>query len=906
MKKLLTALLLGSALVAVAANKIKKPETLGNKGVRIVVFNGGRPWQGQSISGMISKAGFRAVNVDSRYLDGFGGASLKQNMTDRREPKPWDGVTPLLCEKGLFGKKLVMFHDIKDVNMEKILTPERIAALRAYVEKGGHVLFTYNCPLEVGDLLPVVFAGEVETVDEDTPYIATRPALPQFASYPETFPVFKHFQVCQPVDGAEVLSWITVQDNKISPYIVRKKIGEGTVTFFNGEHTYAHQLKEFSNWAYGRAFFLSVVASAADTPFDPEPQIPRMQPIPARQEVGEVTVDVKQPKLGITEESQAVVVAENKATFGNGVSVQLGVNGSVSISYPGIAEPVIRKFKTPSIGFSTDRTFFDSKTAEATDAAATVTAADIKWQVSSFEAQGNKLVITYAAPDSEMRWIFTAGKLDLDGREFVGVAERVEVVKCPLYINTITFNSELTPPDPLFARRNSCYSPPRGYSEFDMTGKKDSDTHNWGFFGSGQPFELLVCKNGVYLANVEEAEPVSPQMIRKKGAKAITNIRNVGFGRIHAPAASKNYWHWYSIGAERGHNDYLAMYQFERQDLRRKAGLKELPPYPICRYSFQVSKAEQAVTRAAAVKAGYRYLALPGAEEPPDASYSPDRFDLVKELADQGVYSHIWTAGSYVQGDGGWIYNNHPEWFVRAKNGKIFAYDDPKYPVLDLNNTEYAKWFRELAKPAIDAGIRWVYRDMDGAAASCVNYAKPESPHGMAAQIKVYQFFHENNCRVAIEGMNPLAIDEYWYRPHLYTPFAGNEFSLVGSVPSANFHEGLELDFFRTGMYGCFPITELTGYAYQFDRVADEVVRANRMVSLVPKFNDALDNTGMPYIRETEFGTTWIGEKGGALFFWNPAKKVTVNLPDGWKIKGVSGNVLTDVKADAIYLLEKK
>ena len=103
-----------------------------------------------------------------------------------------------------------------------------------------------------------------------------------------------------------------------------------------------------------------------------------------------------------------------------------------------------------------------------------------------------------------------------------------------------------------------------------------------------------------------------------------------------------------------------------------------------------------------------------------------------------------------------------------------------------------------------------------------------------------------------------------------------------------------------------FSTTELSGYTFQFDRVKDEVVRANRMVSLVPKFNEALDNTGMPFVRETEFGTTWIGEKGGALFFWNPAKKVTVNLPAGWKIKGVDGNVLTDVKEDAIYLLEKK
>ena len=85
-----------------------------------------------------------------------------------------------------------------------------------------------------------------------------------------------------------------------------------------------------------------------------------------------------------------------------------------------------------------------------------------------------------------------------------------------------------------------------------------------------------------------------------------------------------------------------------------------------------------------------------------------------------------------------------------------------------------------------------------------------------------------------------------------------------------------------------------------------EVERANRVASLVPKFNEAVDITGMPFIRATEFGATWTGVNGGVLFFWNPTKKATIAMPPGWKIRNVDGNVLTDVPGDSIYFIDKQ
>ncbi|MCQ2379059.1 MAG: hypothetical protein MJ016_07645, partial [Victivallaceae bacterium] len=228
------------------------------------------------------------------------------------------------------------------------------------------------------------------------------------------------------------------------------------------------------------------------------------------------------------------------------------------------------------------------------------------------------------------------------------------------------------------------------------------------------------------------------------------------------------------------------------------------------------------------------------------------------------------------------------------------------YAVIDVNNPEFFEWYKIVLGDAIKNGVKWLYRDMDGAAAMQVNYGLPQSPDGIKSQIKFYRFLQDNGCRVSIEGMNPLVLDEYWVRAEKYTSFAGNEFSLVGQPFYGDTAGGLNLDAFRLGMFNCFPIIAFGSCAYGFDRIIGETERARRYASLVPQFNAALDNTGMPFVRETAFGTTWIGEKGGALFFWNPVKKAVVHLPDKWTIKGVEGNVLTDVMPDTIYLLEKK
>ena len=107
-------------------------------------------------------------------------------------------------------------------------------------------------------------------------------------------------------------------------------------------------------------------------------------------------------------------------------------------------------------------------------------------------------------------------------------------------------------------------------------------------------------------------------------------------------------------------------------------------------------------------------------------------------------------------------------------------------------------------------------------------------------------------------------------------------------------------------MFGCYPVFCLAGYTFNFERIPGENERAALAVKYVREINEALDLAGMPYIRETPFGTTWYGKNGGALFFANPTKKAIIDLPAGWEIKGVKGNVLTDVPAYSVYVLKKR
>ncbi len=132
----------------------KLPDTLGKDGPLIALFHGGRPWQGEGMASTIKTSGCQVVPLTSVYLDGHGGATIKAHMGDKEEPKAFDGITPVFRHSARYAA--FFFHYISTTEMSKIFTSERIQALRAYVEQGGHVIFDQHAPTVLGDIL---FAG---------------------------------------------------------------------------------------------------------------------------------------------------------------------------------------------------------------------------------------------------------------------------------------------------------------------------------------------------------------------------------------------------------------------------------------------------------------------------------------------------------------------------------------------------------------------------------------------------------------------------------------------------------------------------------------------------------------------------------------------------------------------------
>lgn len=887
--------------IVVDAGEIKVPAFKGaENGAKVLFICGSRPWVSHNAAGSLLQAGLRVRELSSEYLDGFGG-SIKVHMSDPDEPTAFDGLTPSFDALGEYAA--VMVNAIDKRGMTGIFNADRLAKLRAYVENGGAVVFTRRGVDAVGELLPVK-PGKVE--DAPVGCEAERPAIPGFAIFPEKLPGLGACNRCALKEGAEALSTLRTADGKEwAPYLVRRRLGRGYVWYLNAEQLNPTSFRNFANWAYAGAFFASVAGAAAGTEVAAEKCLEKLDPIPERRQLDEARASVAPAALWVQEHEEVPVVDGRTATFTNGLKLEVLDDGAVSVVWPKGGR-ILRRMEIPSVKRAkAAKIAYDTGTAEMTEVKDFGEQAKFDWKFVSLETKGYRAVVRYeSGTEAVMKWAFKGGTLHLDGRKYFGFADAVAVTKCPGLISGVGFKSELTPEEPRFARRFSCYSPPRGYSDFDLSGKTTSDTSNWSIFGSGQPFELLVCGKGVYAGTPTGAEPMSVRMTRKAGADAIVNERYSGLGRVKAPQATEFWWHWYSEGPERGHNEYLALYQLVRSRLRQRYGLKELPGYPVAEYGYQLTEAEKMAVTKYAVEQGYRYVMPPCPESPIESVNNATRTAEHKRIKAAGADVRIWTAGSYTQGIKNPVVQAHPDWCAKDEKGEILQYGN-SYPVFDLYNPEFRAWFTNIMTDAKNAGVKWVYRDMDGAAAGVVDYSKPESLPGIKAQIGYYRFFHDNNMLVGVEGMNPLTLDEYWYRKEKYTSFAGNEFCMVGEIPGCLLSAGLALDAFRTGMYACFPRFEHSGAAFGFDRLQDEVKRARRADSFTRRFNEALDICGMPFVRETEFGTVWTGANGGAIFFWNPVKKAVIDLPKGWKIRGVDGNVLHDVPGDAIYFVDK-
>ena len=864
----------------------------------LLSFGAGRVFIPKRLQEQLRLAGCEVKLIDSTNLAEFGGASTKRNPNDPNEPEPpkQDGITPEFAR--LSNYKAVMFHGFAPTLLRKMLTPERIAALRTYVKNGGSLILNRYAPAALGDLLPVKFSGSITTPRGGV--TMNRPRHVKFDFLPEKWEKLAAFRPCTAVNGAEVLSEIFSADGKvIAVGMAKMNYGKGTVWFYNADWQRSKSLKQFWSWAYGKAFMTALVSAATGKELNIKNSIAAIPVPPPRKEFSSLALNITEPVNKLADKIPAVK-DKNGFKFANGVRLVVRKDGIVEIMFPKAGKEKI-KLNPPTIQLAGEpermvgyEAFIDNSKLKKYR---------IKWTMTGAALKNGAVEVSYKGDEGSLiRWIFRGGDLTLDGRKFSGFADNVIVDRMPILLNSLAFNA--TFPESSI-RRTAVYSRPRGY----LAGKMDAQNGlknigTWQMFCGGQPFAYNQTNAGLLIEF--PATPVPCYLSQTAFAKAKGSNRTLRMvlGRRKSPCEIPAMWHFFSAGKERGNNDFMATWQFVRLNLKSQFGIKTFPMKTCATlYLHGTPMADVEKAMAAAQKYNFKsmYFMFGQCKLVHVASdRAKGYYDLAKKY---GLATHPWTPG-YADSFYEPIYRENKDWFLKQRNGKTHAYGG-RLPVVDFNNPDFRKWYFDLMDKAIANGMNEIYVDMMGQSSSNVNYAGDSAEPNLKGVIKVFKFWSDRNIAFAVEGMNPLGRDQALFGNNKDADVSGREFAYVGGSPlTSGDRPAINFEYFRLLMHNATTNIHVDGVAQNFDRFPGESAAFERIGRVNKLFNRAFAEIPAPWVREVPCGTVWMGEKTGAIFFWDPVKDLKLQLPAGWQI--VPGTKLKNIPAESAVFIEKK
>ncbi len=887
--------------MAAGAMQQELPQPSG-QGAELLLIHGMRPWTGKDCARFLSSAGLLVTCLSSEYLAGLGGSSIKTFLTDEHEPEPKDGITPAFAK--LQEYRIVLINSMSENNQAGMFTHERIESMKTYVRQGGILILTIDAPAVLGDLLPVTHSSKINRNREGK--TVTRPSGDHFISMPENWPCLSAFREVQLAPGAEQLSAIQDSEGRqISVFLARKTYGQGKVLFLNDSYQRRQGVRQFYTWAYGKVLMLGMIAEAAGLALDIESGFIPVPDPPPRKELSGISLNVQEPQLELLTVSGEAVVSNHpegrEIRLPNGIRILVSPEGELSFWHAGASVPYLKKIKVP-VPVSSEQARLESDTAEAVYDLEAPKKAKLTWQLSEVLGGQNAILRFLGSDGSCMDWEFKAGKLQLDGCEFAAVAGRVRLENSQNLFESLLFESSIPTAAGSRGICMSCYAPPRGYKDMDFSGQVNASLQTWNYFGNGQPFTWVTHAEGIYAEFVESPISVMASQKVKAGTPEAVQTSQLLVGRRRAPLQTPYLWYASTHSPENLHNAWLAMYQFLRQHYRRQAGLKEKPANPIANYENLCSPEEVNEVILTAAKLDFRSMNLPLCPTALESLNSEKLLERFAFMRQHGIMPRPWTPSDYCHGDSEKIMVNK-DWFIYNKDGELYQYFG-KHPVIDLTNPEFQTWYRGILSKMIEAGMGGIYLDMGGQAASNVNYRGEEAGTGLDGLTDVFRFLHQHDIVASVEGMNPLVLDSYWFRQSKYTSFVGKEFALIGAFHTVNPGDDLVLDYFRRAMFGCFNPIALDAYVRDFERLRGEREKIDRIGQLNPLFNKALALTGMPFIRETPFGSSWVGKQGGALFFYDHVEELKLRLPPGWQLLGPDTQLLK-IKPETVLFFSK-
>ncbi len=848
-------------------------------GVKMLALSGGRPWVGNAFARFLIDAGADVTVLNSVYLAGEGGASIKQTPTDQVEPKALDYITPEFERLNTYA--IVAVNGIPAANQKRIFTPERIEKLKTFVRNGGYLFVTIHVPETLGDLLPVVPGKTIRS----NGLFAERPAGSNFSLLPEKWEIFLDYREAVAKKEAEVLSRILNREGKaVGVYAAIRKYGKGKVLFLNAEYSRHQTARQLFNWAYTPVLLTGLTAKLSGAELSPEKTIrePQRDSLPTT--LKQASIALKTPVLELKDSDSSATVKGREIVLGNGICIRVR-NETLEIDFRGSDHPLLTGLRPPEVSHPKKSNAVDSlATAEAVGMKRESQNAGFQWKLTGIRG-GKTAVLSWETPDgAALDWEFKSGILNLNGLPFRGFAQRMILKRAPGLISTMKLQFQIGV-DGTRLRRFACYQPPRGYQEYDISGKETINTRTWGFFSAGQPFSWLEGKKGVYSEFTETPFPIDVQYSMKKGDQTVNGNVIFQFGRQKAPLETA--WFWQTLGpASAGTtNAWMAMYQFQRKHLRAQAGFREMAAMPTATYRNTCTPDEIKQVVRAAGKAGFHFFSLPYCPSPMERFDSPAFMDAYQLVKNNGMKAYPWTPCCHSPEKTRTVVE-HPEWYLKDETGKLYKYFN-HFHVADMDNKGFRKWYLTMLEKMIRAGVGTVWYDMAGAASGTVNFATPESRIGFWPQMEIFRFFYDHGASVVTEGMNPLVVDGYIFLKSRYPTYKPGEiFYLHAAQPNGS---NYEIDFFQTSMYDTFFPVTLDALVLNFEYVPGEKRMLERIVRLLPAVNAALKETGMPFIQETPFGTSWISDTGGALFFFHGVRDFRLSLPEGYEVVSLTG-----------------
>jgi len=874
-------------------------QTIGKENLPVLLFHGNRPWVGQETGSLLRKTGLDVKVIDGKELDGLSGAPIRDNLADPVEPEPADGITPAFTS--LNNYRAIVVSGITQDNLDLFYTSLRLDALYRYVNNGGTLIVTDQSSSSLENMLPVTFNG-TNAYNPDNYYCNTDNTS-YLNSLPSEWPYFAGNRNITAKSNTETL----VSTDVPMAHTVAGNIGNGKIIYVNTDWDRLGTYKQFRYWAYFTSFIGRLIAYGNGTSAESITLPTYRFEQPAATALGSVNMTIQAPSFNEPLITSAAAITDSSGlldvTFDNGTSISFDKTSCyIDISIPKSGGTYNLQLSPLELLTNKIDTAYNNGTLEGAGATIGYTDIEAVYTYSGYtNSTGGGVTINlngiagYFGDDTfNISLDIRPKTVAINNTTYNGLGWAASVSNLNGDLEAAKWYSK-TDAGTKSAWRMACYGTPRGFAiiPFDVANSSSS----WSYFGNGQPFDYVADDNGTLLQFVDVPAVITTKQERESGTAVIELSTLNLIGRKNNVQVDLP--HMWMVYAEEGGS--ASGWQAALQWLTRRYNTQEqwaVPqPCPTAIYSNNCSETDKTNGINSAYTLGFKVFKHALGEAALETIDDQSSIDIYTQINNAGLEAKVWSPLGYTQSISNPVATQYPGWLVKRKDQSVFEWFD-FYPVFDFYNSDFRTHWQSICSNAINGNLKHLYIDMGGAMTSTINYAQADTVPQLPELIEVFRYLKNRNCSVAVEGQNPLAVNEFWYRMNLYANNTGAEYAFTGtSIGSYSTFDGsYAMDYFRLGMNNAFININTVPYALDFETIPNEMAMLEEIGNLNPLFNEAISLVDPPFVQQTDFGTVWTGANGAALFFWNPVSNLNLTLPSGWRIykaEDKDGNTIT-------------